>query len=154
MTQLRTRIELVVLIISVSAFIFFTPFVLGQKQPAIEASIKQNMTFLDGMVKKYHERFGKYPDNIDTLVNDARKNSYNKTLFNPILKNGGDANNRQIIVKYSDVDYKKIFNTSANLMFSGKTGYYTDGKKYVIYGHLKDGSLLQTQDGPLKLGDL
>lgn len=154
MTDLRTRLEFALLIIAVSVFIFFTPYLLGQKQPAIEASIKQNMTFLNGMVKKYHERFGKYPKDINTLVKDARDNGYNKTLFNPLLKNGGDADNRQIVVKYSLSEYTKLPENFSSLSFSGKTGYYTDGKKYIIYGHLKDGVLLKEKGQTLKFGDL
>lgn len=164
MTDLKTRLQFAFLLLAVSLFIFFTPFFLGQKSVAIKASVKQDMSFLNEMVEKYHERYGQYPQDMNTLVQDAREpkrflpkskdGSYNKTLFNPILKNGGDANNRQIVTVYSKSEYQKLSPSFSDPRFAGKTGYYTNGKKYIIYGHLKDGSLLQENGQILNFGNL
>src|SRR5688572_2795784 len=101
MTDFKTRLELALVLLGISVFIFFTPFVLGSKQPAIKASVRQNMDFLYEMAKKYQEKHKRPAATMDELVRDARDNRYNKTLFNPILKNSGDAFDRQLIEVYN-----------------------------------------------------
>lgn len=146
MTDWSTRLNLMGLLVGISLFIFFTPWVLGQKQPAIEDSVKQNMDFFKGIVEKYYEKNKKYPENLSELRNDARQNRYNKTLFNPILKNGGDLDNTQIVAKYSEMDLSQLDSNFKDPQFQGKVGYYSNGQRYLIYGHVQEGQLL-TQKG-------
>lgn len=154
MTDIRTRLELALLIVAVSLFIFFVPFIMGGKQPAIAAAVKQNMDFLQEMSKKYTEKYKRPAPNMEELVRAAREQNYNKTLFNPINKKSGDAFDRKIIEVYSATIAGTIGPDFKGLQYAGKTGYYTDGTHYVIYGHLSNGELLVGNDGKiLSLGN-
>lgn len=148
MTDLKTRLELSLLVIGISLAIFFLPLLLGFKQPAIEASVKQNMDFMHEMVKKYLEKHKKPPETMEALVQDARTNKYNKTLFNPILKNSGDVIDRQIIEVYSPSVYQSLGPDFQGRQYAGKVGYYHNVNSYAIYGHLSNGKLM-TLDGKL-----
>ncbi|PKL76154.1 MAG: hypothetical protein CVV27_11720 [Candidatus Melainabacteria bacterium HGW-Melainabacteria-1] len=153
MTDTRTKLELLLLLLAVSIFIFFTPFLLGSKQPALEASVKQNMDFLQEMVKKYIEQQKHPPASLAELVRHAREKRYNKTLFNPVLKNTGDAIDRQVVEVYSEALYQSLGAQFTAKHFAGKTGYYTDGVRYAIYGHLANGELLQRDGRVLSLSN-
>lgn len=148
MTDRSTKISLALLLVAVSLFIFFTPFVLGRKQPAIEASVKQNMEFLDEIAKKYKERKGNYATDAETLLKDARDNRYNKTLFNPLNLVSGDLNNPKIIEFYSPTIAMGLNAQFTDRSYAGKTGYISDGTRYRIYGHLQDGQLM-TENGQI-----
>ncbi len=149
MTDTKTRIELALLIIAVSLFIFFTPFIMGAKQPSLEASVKQNMDFLQEMSKKYVEKYKRPAPNMDELVRAAREQNYNKTLFNPIAKKSGDAFDRLIIEVYPKETASALNADFQGRQYAGKTGYYTDGTRYFIYGHLANGELLRNPQGEL-----
>lgn len=147
MTPLRTRLEFTGIILGICLFIFFMPFVMGRTQPNIEAAVQQNMAFLDEMVNKYMEKHqGRPPQNLTELYNNARSEKYNKTVFNPLLKNGGDISNESIMVQYPADVFPRINKDYTNPEYTGKTGYYTDGNSYAIYGHIQGGALLK-QDG-------
>lgn len=143
MTNKQTTLELILLIVSISIFIFLSPLLTGSKHPAIEASVKQNMDFLNEMVKKYIEKHKRPPENMDVLVTDARNNRYNKTFFNPILKNTDDAINRQIVENYSSAIYQSLNENFQGLQYAGKIGYFQSGLQYAIYGHTEEGKLLK-----------
>lgn len=128
-----------------SVFIFFIPFITGQKTPAIRAAIKQNMIFMKETVDKFISFHQRPPQTIQELYEDAKNKNYNKTFFNPILKVSGDMNNLQIIVQYDSKTIKNLNKSFKSDLYIGKVGYFTDGKKYVLYGHEKDGALLQEQ---------
>ena len=147
MTDLKTRLELAAVLLAVSLFIFFTPFVLGSKDPAIKASVRQNMDFLYEMAKKYQERHKHAPKSMDELVKDARDNRYNKTLFNPILKNSGDAIDRQLVEVYDEMAYQSLGPDFRGRQYAGKAGFYTNGIRFAIYGHLADGDLMRSENG-------
>lgn len=149
MTDSKTRLELALLLLAVSIFIFFTPFVLGSKQPAIKASVKQNMDFLFEMVNKYKENHQQPPMTMEQLVNEARDKRYNKTLFNPILKNSGDAIDRQLVAVYDKDVYNSLGPDFHGRQYAGKTGYFSDGIKFAIYGHLSDGGLMLDDKGQI-----
>lgn len=147
MTPLRTRLEITGLLLGICLFIFFTPFLMGRTQPNVEAAVQQNMAFLDGMVNKYMEKHqGRPPLTLTELYQNARSEKYNKTVFNPLLKNGGDINNEAIAVKYPTDVFARINKDYSNPEYTGKTGYYTDGTSYAIYGHIQKGALLK-KDG-------
>ena len=148
MTSTRTRLEIAFLILGISLFIFFAPYVLGSKEPAIEASVKQNMDFLNEMAKKYTIKNKRPPATMDELINEARKDNYNKTLFNPIFKNSGDAIDRQIVEVYPENLYRSLGPEFQGRQYAGKTGYYADRTHYAIYGHLSNGELMK-QDGKI-----
>lgn len=154
MTPLKTRLEFAGLILGVCLFIFFVPFVLGRTQPNIEAAVQQNMAFVDEMVNKYMEKHaGVPPQSMPELFQNARNENYNKTVFNPILKNGGDINNEAIVVQYPKEVFPRINKDYTNPEYSGKTGYYTDGKVYAIYGHIQKGALLKQNGKVLIYGN-
>ncbi len=155
MTDRSTKISLGLLLVAVSLFIFFTPWALGQKQPAIEASVKQNMEFLNEMVEKYIKRKGQPPGDMNQLVQDARNKEehYNKTFFNPLLKSSGDAFDQQVIAAYSPTIAMSIESQFSGAQYAGKTGYYTEGSHYVIYGHIQNGALLTENGQPLIFGN-
>ncbi len=154
MTDTKTRLSLAGVLVAVCAFIFFTPLLLGQTQPNIEAAVKQNMDFLDEMVQKYMGKHnGTPPATMNVLLQNARQEKYNKTLFNPLLKNAGDINNERIIVQYSTDVFSQIKKGYQNPEFTGKTGYYTDGKTYAIYGHIQEGRLLSREGKALVYGN-
>jgi len=153
MTSIRTTLEITGMLISVCLFIFFAPYVLGQKEPAIEASIKQNMVFLNEIVLKYHEHHQAYPVDLNQLAQDARAKRYSKTLFNPILKHAGDLNNDQIVIKYPDFIFQKLDQNDRHPEYTGKTGYFTDGAHYVIYGHLANGERLKENGQIFSIGN-
>lgn len=152
-TDRRTRLELAGLLVGISILIFFTPFVLGSRQPAIEASVRQNMDFLLEMGNKYAERNKKPAPNLEALVKDARDNRYNKTFFNPILKNSGDAIDGQVVIQYNDTVYHSLGPDYHSAQNAGKTAYYTDGVKFAIYGHLQEGRLMKSNGQVLSLGN-
>src|SRR5690606_404331 len=106
----------------------------GRRQPAVEASVKQNMEFLDEIAKKYKERTGAYATDAEALLKDARDNRYNKTLFNPLRLISGDLNNPKIIEFYSPTIALSINPQFSDRSYAGKTGYYSDGTHYMIYG--------------------
>ncbi|MGV3525665.1 MAG: hypothetical protein ACO1RX_15695 [Candidatus Sericytochromatia bacterium] len=151
MTDKRIRLEFAVLLSALALFIFFIPFLTGQKQPAIQASVQQNMEFVREMAQKYQERHKRPPETLEILLDDARTHRYNKTLFNPILKAAGDINNRQIAVIYSESLYKSLGKNFKGMQHAGKTAYYQDGVRFAIYGHLAQGELLSVQGKPLVL---
>ena len=150
MTDRSTKISLGLLLVAVSLFIFFMPWLLGHKQPAIDASVKQNMEFLNEMVEKYVKRKGKPPGDMNQLVLDARNKEehYNKTFFNPLFKSSGDAFDQQVITVYSPSVAMSIDANFSGAQYAGKTGYFTEGSKYVIYGHTQNGALL-TENGQI-----
>lgn len=147
MTDTKIRLELAFLLLAVGLFIFFAPFVVGSKQPAIQASVKQNMDFLLEMAKKYTQNHKHPAANMDELVTEARDKRYNKTLFNPILRNSGDAIDKQLVEVYTPEIYRSLGPDFRGLQYAGKTGYYSDGVKFAIYGHLADGELLRDAQG-------
>lgn len=151
MTDSKTKLELGLLLLAVSLFIFFTPFALGSKQPAIQASVKQNMDFLLEMAKKYQDKHKRPPKTMDELVTEARdrNNNYNKTLFNPIMKNSGDAIDRQLVEVYDQDIYNSLGADFRGRQYAGKVGYYSDGVKFAIYGHLNDGELMRDEKGQI-----
>lgn len=155
MTDRSTKVSLGLLLVAVSLFIFFTPWVLGQKQPAIEASVKQNMEFLNEMVEKYIKRKGSPPGDMIKLVEDARNKQehYNKTFFNPLFKSSGDAFDQQVITVYSPTIAMSIGADFSGAQYAGKTGYFTEGNRYVIYGHIQNGALLTENGKPLIFGN-
>lgn len=153
MTNKQTTFELILLIVGISVFIFLSPLLTGSKQPSIEASVKQNMDFLNEMVKKYIEKHKKPPLNLDVLVTDARNNRYNKTFFNPILKNTGDGIDRQIIENYSPAIYQSLNENFQGIQYSGKVGYFQNGVQYAIYGHITEGKLLKQNNKILVLSN-
>ena len=154
MTPLKTRLEFAGLILGVCLFIFFVPFVMGRTQPNIEAAVQQNMAFVDERVNKYMEKHaGTPPQSMSELLQNARSENYNKTVFNPILKNGGDVNNEGIVVQYPSYVFPAINKDYTNPEYSGKTGYYTDGKAYAIYGHIQKGALLKQEGKVLVYGN-
>ena len=151
MTDTKTRLSLAGVIVAVCLFIFFTPFLLGRTQPNIEAAVQQNMSFLDEMVRKYMAKHNnRPPDSMNALLQDARTQNYNKTLFNPLMMNGGDVNNEFIVVKYKPAVFASINKDFKDTEYAGKTGYFSDGKSYAIYGHIQEGRLLK-QDGKVLL---
>lgn len=151
MTDKRTRLEFALLLGALALFIFFVPFLTGQKQPAIQASVQQNMEFVREMAQKYQERHKRPPETLEVLLADARTHHYNKTLFNPILKEAGDITNRQIVLMYSSSLYQSLGKNFKGLQYAGKTAYYQDGTRFAIYGHLGQGELLSDQGVPLVL---
>lgn len=146
MTDFSTRLNFAALLIGISLFIFFAPWISGQKQPAIEAAVKQNMDFFKGIVDKYYDNNQKYPQDLDALTREARSKHYNKTLFNPLKKNSGDLNNAQIVAQYTSLELAQLDADFQDPALGGKVGYYTDGQEYIIYGHIQEGRFL-TQDG-------
>lgn len=153
MKMSRPPLELMLMLCSLSLFIFFSPWALQQNPEAHHKAIKQNMRFLQEIVLKYHEENGHYPSDLNALVKEARAKRYNKTLFNPLLKNAGDLNNTQIVSIYPENILQALGPEFESPLYIGKTGYFTDGEKYLIYGHLQAGKLVQENGQVLMLGN-
>lgn len=144
---------LVPALISISILIFFLPFLTGQKKPALHAAIKQNMVFMKETVDKFISIHQRPPHTIQELYEDAKKNNYNKTFFNPVSKHSGDMNNLQIIVQYDIETMQKLNKSFKSPLYAGKVGYFTNGVKYALYGHTKEGNILQEQQELFLLGN-
>jgi hypothetical protein len=141
------------LIISISLVIFFIPMALGQKSHAIDASVKQNMDFFKETVDKYISRHHHPPKSIKDLYEDAKKNNYNKTFFNPLSKHTGDMNNLQIIVQYNAATQPQLNANFVSKLYAGKVGYWSHGIHYTLYGHGQEGKLLQENHKLLQMGN-
>lgn len=127
----------------VSVMLFFLPYVLGQKEPAIVDGVEQNMAFLDEMVNKYIEKYKAPPTDLNTLVKDAKDNRYNKTFFNPIRLHGGNIDSERLSLTYSKEQVMRLGPGYTSELDAGKTGYYYEGLKYAIYGHGRQGVPIQ-----------
>jgi hypothetical protein len=152
-THLSPAASLPLLITGVSLLVFFMPLIMGQKQPAIQASVKQNMVFFKETVDKYISSHHHPPQTIKILHEDAKKNNYNKTFFNPISKHTGDMDNLQIITQYTDNKLSEINQNFQSRLYAGKVGYWSDGVHYTIYGHASEGRLIQEKQSLLQMGN-
>lgn len=149
----RPPLELMLMLCSLGVLIFFTPWVFQQNPRAHHEAVKQNMRFLQEIVLKYHEENGTYPVDLNDLVKEARAKRYNKTLFNPLLKHAGDLNNNQIVSLYPENLLSSLGPEFESSLYIGKTGYFSNGAKYLIYGHLQSGKLLQENGQALMMGN-
>jgi hypothetical protein len=138
---------------TISLLIFILPFLAGQKQPAVVHSVKQNMIFFQETVDKFISIHHRAPLNIQELHADAKKNNYNKTFFNPISKHSGDMNHLQIITQYNKRQLTELGPEFKSVSFAGKVGFFTDGLKYVIYGHEYAGKLIQEKETLYQIGN-
>lgn len=128
----------------VSVMLFFLPYVLGQKEPAIVDGVEQNMAFLDEMVKKYIEKYKAPPPDLITLVKDAKgPGPYNKTFFNPVRLHGGNIDSERLSLMYSKEQVMRLTPDYTSELDAGKTGYFYDGLNYAIYGHGRQGVPIQ-----------
>lgn len=152
-SKLSPAASLPFLVIGISLVIFFFPMALGQKSPAIEASVKQNMIFFKETVDKYISRHHHPPKSINELYEDARKNNYNKTFFNPLSKHTGDMNNLQIIVQYNSMTRPQLTESFSSPLYAGKVGYWPHGMHYTLYGHGKAGKLILENQKILQIGN-
>lgn len=153
-TSLTNTLLLGAIVIITSLLIFFQPLILGKKEPAIAAAVQQNMVFLKEMVEKYIQQNAAPPANLTVLLRAAREKNFNKTFFNPINKHTGDLDSRFIAVQYSPEEFKRLDANFSLALYAGMLGYYSDGKKYVIYGHGRDGSLIRQQGQISRFGEL
>ncbi|PIQ26793.1 hypothetical protein COW36_00420 [bacterium (Candidatus Blackallbacteria) CG17_big_fil_post_rev_8_21_14_2_50_48_46] len=141
------------MLLGVSVLIFFLPWVTQQKVPATEQAVEQNMVFFKEMVDKYISLNHKIPQSIKELYDDAKKNNYNKTFFNPILKHSGDMTNLQIVKQYTPEEIININPSFSSPLYAGKTGYFPQATHYTIYGHSYEGKLLMRNSKLFQLGN-
>lgn len=153
-TSLHNTLLLVLVALGISVAIFFQPLIMGKKEPAITAAVQQNMVFLKEMVEKYQQQNAVPPANLSVLLRTAREKNFNKTFFNPINKHTGDLDSRFIAVQYSPEEFKRLDGNFSLALYAGMLGYYSDGKEYVIFGHGRDGSLIQQQGQISRFGKL
>lgn len=126
--------------------LFFFPLLTQQKEPAVQQAVIQNMVFFQEMITNYIKHNQNPPTDIPQLIKNARLRNYNKTLFNPINKYTGDADNSFVLFQYKAEQINALNRGQFFPDHAGKVGYYTSANHYVIYGVNRDGSLL-TQDG-------
>lgn len=153
MKRVPPPLELVLMLCSLGLFIFFSPWLLNKNPQAHQEAVKQNMRFFQEIVLKYHQEQGVYPDDLNALLKEARAKRYNKTFFNPLLKYAGDLNHSQIITIYPAALLDTLGPDFKSPLYVGKTGYFTNGDKYLIYGHLQEGRLLQENGQIMMLGN-
>ena len=137
----------------VSVMTFFLPMAFQQKEPAIADSVEQNMVFLNRMVERYIKDNKRPPDSLKKLINTAKKERYNKTFFNPVRLNGGNIDSQRMAIEYSALEVSRLGPSSLSELNAGKTGYYTDGSHYTIYGHLRHGELITRKGQILSFGN-